>query len=63
MKNWQAQQEQIDGLERLGFSITKGRKHYKMRWNDSGYFQTLSTSPSDHRSGANGLSEFTAKFF
>ena len=63
VKNWQAQQEQIDGLERLGFSITKGRKHYKMRWNESGYFKTLSTSPSDFRSGANGLSELVAKFF
>lgn len=63
VKNWQAQQEQIRGLEKLGFTITKGRKHYKLRWNESGYFKTLSTSPSDFRSGANGLSELLTKFF
>ena len=63
VKEWRAQKEQIVGLERLGFTVTKGKKHYKLRWNDSGYFKTLSASPSDHRSGANGLSELVTKFF
>ena len=63
VKAWKAQEEQITGLERLGFTITKGKKHYKMRWRDSGYFKTLSASPSDFRSGANGLAEMLAKFF
>lgn len=36
VKAWKAQEEQIDGLERLGFTVTKGKKHYKMRWRDSG---------------------------
>jgi len=63
VKAWKAQEEQISGLERLGFTVTKGKKHYKMRWRDSGYFKTLSASPSDFRSGANGLAEMLAKFF
>ena len=63
VKAWKAQEEQITGLERLGFTVTKGKKHYKMRWRDSGYFKTLSASPSDFRSGANGLAEMIAKFF
>ena len=63
VKAWKAQEEQITGLERLGFTITKGKKHYKMRWRDSGYFKTLSASPSDFRAGANGLAEMIAKFF
>ncbi len=63
VKEWKAQTEQIAGLERLGFSVTKGKKHYKMRWQDSGYFKTLSASPSDVRTGANGLAEMLATFF
>ena len=63
VKAWKAQEEQITGLERLGFTVTKGKKHYKMRWRDSGYFKTLSASSSDFRTGANGLAEMIAKFF
>ena len=63
VKEWKARTEQIAGLERLGFSVTKGKKHYKMRWQDSGYFKTLSASPSDVRTGANGLAEMLATFF
>ncbi len=63
VKEWKAQTEQIAGLERLGFSVTKGKKHYKMRWQDSGYFKTLSASPSDVRTGANGFAEMLATFF
>ena len=63
VKEWKAQTEQIAGLERLGFSVTKGKKHYKMRWQDFGYFKTLSASPSDVRTGANGLAEMLATFF
>ena len=63
VKAWKAQEEQIAGLERLGFSVTKGKKHYKMRWRNSGHFMTLSASPSDHRSGANSLAELLGTFF
>ena len=63
VKEWKAQTEQIARLERLGLSVTKGKKHYKMRWQDSGYFKTLSASPSDVRTGANGLAEMLATFF
>ena len=62
VKAWKAQEEQITGLERLGFTVTKGKKHYKMRWR-ADYFKTLSASPSDFRTGANGLAEMIAKFF
>ena len=63
VKEWKARTEQIAGLERLGFSVTKGKKHYKMRWQDTGYFKTLSASSSDVRTGANGLAEMLATFF
>lgn len=63
VKEWKVQAEQITGLERLGFTVTKGKKHYKMRWRDSGYFKTLSASPSDFRTGANGLAEMFSRFF
>ncbi len=63
IRDWKAQSEQIAALERLGFTITKGKKHYKMRWRDSGYFKALSASPSDFRSGANGTAEMQGTFF
>ena len=63
IRDWRAQEIQISGLERLGFTVTKGRKHYKVRWRGSGYFKTLSTTPSDFRTGANGESQFLGTFF
>lgn len=63
IREWCAQETQIAGLERLGFTVTKGRKHYKVRWRDSGYFKTLSATPSDFRTGANGESQFLGTFF
>ena len=63
VKNWKAQAEQIAALERLGFTVIKGKKHYKLRWRDSGYFTALSTSPSDLRSGANSVADTVSLFF
>ena len=63
VKNWQARNEQIAKLEALGFTVIKGKKHYKLRWHDSGYFTALSASPSDHRSGANSVAETISLFF
>lgn len=63
IKNWNSQEAQITLLEKLGFTITKGRKHFKLRRADSSYFKMLSATPSDFRSGANGVSELTKKFF
>lgn len=55
LKDWKAQESQIAALEKLGFTITKGRKHLKLRWHDSPYFKMLSATPSDNRSGANSV--------
>ena len=63
VKNWKAQAEQIAALERLGFTVIKGKKHYKLRWRDSGYFTALSASPSDLRSGANSVADTVFLFF
>ena len=63
VKNWKAQAEQIAALERLGFTVIKGKKHYKLRWRDSGYFTALSASPSDLRSGANSVADTVSLFF
>lgn len=63
VKNWRAQAEQIATLERLGFTVIKGKKHYKLRWHDSGYFTALSASPSDLRSGANSVADTIFLFF
>ena len=63
LKNWKAQEAQISALEKLGFTITKGRKHLKLRWHDSPYFKMLSATPSDNRSGANSVAEFMRTFF
>ena len=62
-KDWKAQGEQINTLERLGFTVIKGKKHYKGRWHDSGYCKTLSASPSDGRTGANSVAEVISLFF
>lgn len=63
VKNWKAQGEQVEALERLGFSVIKGRKHYKVRWRDSGCQKTLSASPSDSRTGMNSVAEMISLFF
>lgn len=63
VRNWKAQSEQITTLERLGFTVIKGKKHYKLRWRDSGYFAALSASPSDLRSGANSVADTVSLFF
>ena len=63
VKNWKAQTEQIAKLEALGFNVIKGKKHYKLRWRDSGYFKALSASPSDCRTGANSVAETISLFF
>ena len=63
LKDWKAQESQIAALEKLGFTITKGRKHLKMRWHDSPYFKMLSATPSDNRTGANSVAEFIRTFF
>ena len=63
VKNWKAQGEQITKLEALGFTVIKGKKHYKLRWHNSGYFSALSASPSDCRSGANSAADAVSLFF
>lgn len=63
MKSWNASNKQISALEHYGFQVIRNRTHFKVRWNESPYFKTLSCSPSDHRTGANSISELNRKFF
>ena len=63
MKSWSASDKQITTLESYGFRVIRNRTHFKVRWNESPYFKTLSCSPSDYRTGANAISELNRKFF
>lgn len=63
IKDWKAQENQILELEKLGFTITKGKKHYKLRRGQEPYVKILSASPSDIRTGANSGTDFTKLFF
>ena len=63
MKSWSASDRQITTLENYGFRVIRNRTHFKVRWNESPYFETLSCSPSDYRTGANAISELNRKFF
>lgn len=61
VKAWKAQEEQIAGLERQGFAVTKGKKHYKMRWRDSGYFKTLRRISEPERMASPKCSQHSSK--
>ena len=63
LKGWNAQESQISALEKLGFGVTKGRKHYKLRRDNSAFFTSVSATPSDKRAGANLTAEFVKLFF
>ena len=63
LKGWKAQASQIAALEKLGFTVVKGGKHYKLRRHGLSYFKVLSVSPSDKRTGANSVTEFLRLFF
>ena len=63
LKGWNAQESQIAALEKLGFGVTKGRKHYKLRRDNSAFFTSVSATPSDKRAGANLTAEFVKLFF
>ena len=41
LKTWTARSDQVRTIEKLGFSVTKGRTHYKVRANNSQYFIAL----------------------
>lgn len=55
----------LSDLERLGFEATlDGKKHYQLCYHgDPRYRTTLSTTPSDHRSGENVLSSYVNLLF
>jgi hypothetical protein len=63
LKTWCARQDQINQLENMGFTVTKGRTHYKVRWRNSSYFAAIPATPSDRRGGANAVSTSVAAFF
>ena len=63
LKSWNASPGQVRKLERLGFRITTGKTHWKMRWGDSAYYATLGATPSDRHAGTNAARNAVAAFF
>ena len=66
LKDWQAKPEQINALEKLGFSCNKEnrKEHYRIRWkNLKEYVATLPSSPSDRKEWQISLSNLKKKFF
>ena len=66
IRDWQGKPEQIEALEKLGFSCNKEnkRKHYRVRWKDwRKYAGTLPASPSDHNAWKNTWSQLEKMFF
>lgn len=63
LKTWSARKDEINKLEGMGFKITKGKTHFKMRFNESAYFSALPTSPGDHRTGSNTATHAVSAFF
>lgn len=63
LKTWCARQDQINAIERLGFTVTKGRTHYKIRANGSNYFVALAATPGDRKGGANSITNAMSVFF
>jgi hypothetical protein len=63
LKTWDRRPDQIKDLTSMGFTVIKGKTHYKLRWNNSSYFATLASSPSDHRANYNKVSDATKTFF
>lgn len=51
-------------LEKLGFTISEGGKHYIITYgNDPRYKTTFGKTPSDHRAGKNNAAEIAKNFF
>ena len=63
LRSWNASPGQVRKLERLGFRVTTGRTHMKMRWGDSAYYATLGATPSDRHAGTNAARNAVAAFF
>ena len=63
LRSWNASPGQIRKLERLGFRVTTGRTHMKVRWNESPYHLVVPASPSDHRGGSNAAHSAMSLFF
>ena len=63
LRSWNASPGQIRKLEQLGFHVTTGRTHMKLRWKGSEYYATLAATPSCHRNGINAARNAVAAFF
>lgn len=63
LQQWKQRQDQVAGLERLGFQMTKGKTHWKIRIPESNYFATLAATPGDHKSGWNAATNAISVFF
>ena len=48
--------DQINRLEKLGFTVTSDGKHHKLTYHDDRYITTLAKTSSDVRSGKNAIS-------
>ena len=48
--------DQINRLERLGFTVTSDGKHHKLTYHDDRYIATLAKTSSDVRAGKNAVS-------
>lgn len=63
LQQWKQRQDQIAGLERLGFRMTKGKTHWKIRLPESDYFAAVAATPGDRRSGVNSATNAVSVFF
>ena len=63
LRTWSARKDQIQSIEKLGFGVTKGKTHYKVRANNSPYYIALATTPGDRKGGANCVTNAVNTFF
>jgi len=63
LRQWSSRKDQIAGLERLGFHLTKGKTHWKIRVQNSNYYAAISATPGDRRSGVNSATNSVSVFF
>ena len=63
LKQWRSRKDQIAQLIRAGFDVERGKTHYKIRIQNSGYFLTLAATPGDQKTGANATNNAILIFF
>ena len=63
IRNWGPKAHQITHLESIGFKVTKGKKHYKIKWEGCPYNIVIAASASDQRAAHNTASDANRTFF